>query len=268
MGGKRVGAAAVAARLPFAHAWARARSDVGAPLAFDWPGGPLVAVCGLVAGAGTSTLAYALAEHAARDSTAPVLACEADPTAGGLAALAGAAAPHSFCELAVSVAEGRRPALPFATLPSGLRLIAAAPRRQEFAGAAALRLLRDARAAHGLVVVDCGPVARLEAIPALELATHVLWTLPATPFGVSRARLSLAALAPRLTAAVEAVVAVATVPAAGVRTRELRELAQSRCDRLVLVPHAPALLKRPDASPAKELTPTLADLSTLLRRGA
>jgi MinD-like ATPase involved in chromosome partitioning or flagellar assembly len=268
MGGERVGAAAIAGRLALPRASTSARADVGAPLAFDRPGGPLVAVCGLVPGAGTSTLAYALAERAVRDSAVPVLACEADPTAGGLAALAGAASSSSFSELAVSVAEGRPLAAPFATLPSGLRLIATPPRRKELAGAAALRLLRDARAAHGLVVVDCGSVARPEALPALELATHLLWTLPATPLGVRRARLSLATLAPQLTATVEAVVAVATAPTAGLRAAELRELAQSRCDRLVLVPHTPSLLERPDASPAEELTATLVDLSTLLRRGA
>jgi hypothetical protein len=265
MGGELVGAAAVAARLSLAQS-AGASVAGRSALSFDRVGGPLVAVCGLVAGAGTSTLAYALAERAARDSAAPVLACEADPTAGGLAALADEATPHPLSELAFRLVEGRPPVTPFVTLPSGLRLIASAPRRVALPGAAALPLLRDARAAHGLVVVDCGSLARLEALPALQLATHILWTVPAAPLALKRARPALAALAPRLSAAREALVAVAPTPTARVGARELRELAEPRCDRLVLVPHAPALLHSPRTSPAEELAETLADLATLLRR--
>src|SRR3954453_18174708 len=150
MGGEPVGAAAVTARLRTKRLSGQADSGpVG--LAFDRPGGPLVAVCGLVPGAGTSTLAYALADRAARASAAPVLACEADPTAGGLAALADGATAHSLSDLALRLAAGDPPSAPFATLPSGLRLIAATPRRDALPGVAALPVLRDARAAHGLV---------------------------------------------------------------------------------------------------------------------
>jgi len=265
MGGELVGAAAIAARLPLALAGGTSAPGPSG-LSFDRPGGPLVAVCGLVAGAGTSTLAYALAERAARDSAAPILACEMDPTANGLAALADATTPHSLSELAFQVAEGRPPVAPFVTLPSGLRLIASPPRRRALPGAAALPLLRDARAAHGLVMVDCGSLARLEALPALDLATHILWTVPATPLALKRARRALAELAPRPSPAREALVAIALSPTARVATRELSELAELRCDRLVLVPHASALVQRHDASPADELAETLRDLATLLRR--
>src|SRR5436305_1368767 len=41
-------------------------------LAFERLGGPLVAVCGLAGGAGTTTLALALARQAARESALPV----------------------------------------------------------------------------------------------------------------------------------------------------------------------------------------------------
>jgi hypothetical protein len=256
----------VTARLPLARTSARAEPGAS-PLAFDRPGGPLVAVCGLVPGAGTSTLVYALADQAARVSAAPVLACEADPTAGGLAALAGSASPHSLSELALQVADGQTPAPPFATLPSGLRLIAAIPRRTALPGVAARAVLRDARAAHGLVVVDCGSISRLEALPALELASHVLWTLPATPLGLKRAELALASLTPRLPAALETLVAVAIAPS-GVKTGELRVLAERRFDRLLLVPHTRALIERADADPAEALAPTLVDVATLLRTSA
>jgi hypothetical protein len=49
------------------------------------------------------------------------------------------------------------------------------------------------------------------------------------------------------------------------RVRELRELAQTRADRLVLVPHDPAIA---DGQWADGLTPTLADLATVLRSSA
>jgi hypothetical protein len=235
-------------------------------LVFDEPGGPLVAVCGLVPGAGASTLAYALADRAGIDSSASVLLCDADPSAGGLAALTGAESEHSFAQLALRACEGSPPVRPFATLPGGLRLIATPPRRCALPGVAALSLLRDARAVHGLTVVDCGALAGLECLPALQLATHILWVVPVAPLALRRARAVLAAFAPRPSGATEALVAIDVVGRGGGPGRELRELAAGRADRVVLVPHAQALVETPDASPARELEATLADLATLLRR--
>lgn len=63
-------AAAIAARVGVLRSTPR-RSAKMAALAFDEPGGPLVAVCGLAGGAGTSTLALTLARHAAAVSTGP-----------------------------------------------------------------------------------------------------------------------------------------------------------------------------------------------------
>ena len=57
-------------------------------------------------------------------------------------------------------------------------------------------------------------------------------------------------------------VAVATRRSRLARVRELRELAQTRDDRLVLVPHDPAIAEE---QPADGLVPTLADLATVLR---
>src|SRR5215207_1951792 len=124
MGGERVAAAALTDRLPLPRRRPASHAASSEQLAFHRPGGPLVAVCGLAGGAGTSTLAYLLARRAARHSTVPVLLTELDPR-GGLVALAGAAAPLGLCELARAVDEERPPERPF-TEAAGLRLVASA----------------------------------------------------------------------------------------------------------------------------------------------
>ena len=149
-------AAALAARVPLLNA-RRSEPAVACGLAFDEPGGPLVAVCGLVGGAGTSTLALCLARQAAHESAAPVLLTELDGSSAGLAVLAGHATRARLRELAQQVADGQAPARSFVELEPGLRLLAAPPRRGAETEPEHLRaLLREARAAHGLVVVDCG----------------------------------------------------------------------------------------------------------------
>lgn len=122
-------AAALAIRLP-----ARTRPREGAAaevcgLSFDQPGGPIVAVCGLMGGAGTTTLAWLLARQAARESVAPTLLCESEALAGGLAVLAGAASRTGLGDLARDLAQGiDLQAAPFAQIPGGPRLIATVPR--------------------------------------------------------------------------------------------------------------------------------------------
>ena len=71
----------------------------GCGLRFSRPGGPLVVICGLHGGAGTSTLAYALAAQAAQESPADVLLCETDAAAGDVAALTGVTSPLSLSEI-------------------------------------------------------------------------------------------------------------------------------------------------------------------------
>src|SRR4051812_36549590 len=71
LGGQPMAAAALAARVPLLNA-RRSEAAPACGLAFDEPGGPLVAVCGLVGGAGASTLALCLARQAAHESAAPV----------------------------------------------------------------------------------------------------------------------------------------------------------------------------------------------------
>ena len=148
--------ASLTAHLPLAIGARSARARPGA-LAFDALGGPLVAICGLTGGAGTSTLALLLARQAARDSNAPVLLTEHDAQRPGLAAIAGRATPRPLIALAHDLANERPPVDTFAELDDGLRLIAATPQPVPQVDAASVRaLLDEARAAHGLVVIDCG----------------------------------------------------------------------------------------------------------------
>jgi hypothetical protein len=208
-------------------------------LGFDRLDGPLVAFCGLVGGAGASTLALALARHAAAHGTAPVLLTESSPERGGLAVLTGRGSPLCLRELAGELAAGQQPAEAFVSLESGLRLVAAAPRVAPPPQADQLRRLLDqARAAHGLVVVDCGQPCSDQA-PILESAALIVWALPATTSAVARAQALLAGgLLPRPGSAREVLVASALGPVARGTVRELRRLAKQRCERLALVPHS------------------------------
>src|SRR5215207_10219947 len=99
MGGECMGAAAIAARIARPRTARRDNAPV-CGLAFNELGGPLVALCGLAGGAGTSTLALLLARQAAAESSAPVLLTEADPLRPGLAALTGCATPRPLIALA------------------------------------------------------------------------------------------------------------------------------------------------------------------------
>jgi len=260
-------ATALAVRLPLAVAWPRrARTADVCGLAFDHCGGPLVAVCGLTGGAGTTTLVWRLARQAARESAVPVLACEAEALAGGLAAAAGAGSPIALGDLAAAVAAGERsPNGAFVSLQHGLRLLATAPQSSSAAPASALaRVLSDARAAHGLVVCDCRTLDHPATAPLLAAASHVLWALPATPSALAHAAALIAAEAlPRPGRAREALVAIATRPGPRPSVRALRTLAGERHERLILVPH------NPDADDPKrrgQTAATLTQLATFLRR--
>jgi cellulose biosynthesis protein BcsQ len=263
-----MGAAALTARRPLLGRRPAGTADAGL-LAFHRPGGPLVAVCGLAGGAGTSTLAYLLACQAARRSTVPVLLAELD-AGGGLAAVAGASSPLALCELASAVDAEHAPEQPFAEVASGLRLIASAqPGHISPLPAGALeRLLDDARAAHGLVVVDAGQPTPADADLLLAVADHALLCVPATAAGVRRAELELAGGMLHRAAATgrRALVCAATQPQARTQVRQLRRLAEDRVDRLLLVPHLPRLARGELDEPAFE--PTLTALATILRSRA
>jgi Flp pilus assembly CpaE family ATPase len=233
-------AAAIASR---AHLQRTARhpQSAASALAFDELGGPLVAVCGLAGGAGTSTLALLLAREVAASSTAPILLTETDPLHGGLAALTGRATPHPLIELARHVAEHEAPGKTFAELEPGLRLIAAQPRHcAPVDRDALLGLLAEARAAHGLVTVDCA-TSWMHHSAILAAATHILWSTPATRAGVARAAALLGSdVLPPAGRSLEVLVATAHQPRPPVSIRALRRLANGRCDRLVLIPYSAA----------------------------
>ena len=268
MGGEPVAAAALTDRLPLPRRRTASHAASSEQLAFHRPGGPLVVVCGLAGGAGTSTLAYLLARRAARHSTVPVLLAELE-AGGGLVALAGAASSLGLCELARAVDEERPPERPF-TEAAGLRLVAATqPGAPDPLPVGALeRLLDDARAAHGLVVVDVGQPGAGEAARLLAMADHLLLCMPATAAGVRRAELRLAGgLLRRVgTGNRRALVCAATQQGAPAQVRQLRRLGDGRVDRLLLVPHLPHLARGEVDQPAFE--PTLSALGMILRRRA
>jgi hypothetical protein len=231
-----VGAAALSARIPLAIG-SRTGRAVSCGLAFDALGGPLVAICGLTGGAGTSTLALLIARQAARDSNAPVLLTEHDPQRPGLAAITGRATPRPLVALAQDLANEHAPVDTFAELSDGLRLIAAEPQLVPQVDPAAVHsLLDEARAAHGLVVVDCGTHWTKES-PVLDRATHIIWTLPATPTAVACASVALGTIAPPPGGAREALAAARLMPGRTVSVRALRRVATRRCERLVLIPY-------------------------------
>lgn len=234
-----MGAAAVAGQVGLAQK-IRTRAAAAATLAFDDPGGPVVAVCGLAGGAATSTLALLLAREAARVSAAPILLTEADPQRAGLSVIAGRATPRPLSGLAQELAEDRTPTDAFAELAPGLRLIAANPLATPAADREALGALLDqARDAHGLVVVDCGTSWRADS-PVLAHATHVVWTIPAAPVGLAVGQSQLA-VAPPAGRSPEVLAATAITPQPRVSVRALRTLARSRCRQLVLIPYDQAL---------------------------
>src|SRR5439155_8384071 len=113
---RRVGPAAVSARaVAMPLSWSarrRPRATASDALCFSDPGAPLVAVCGLHGGAGTTTLACLLAEHAAGSSpSGRVLIAEGDARAAELAAHLGASSPLSLMRLAAGRARGEVPAV-------------------------------------------------------------------------------------------------------------------------------------------------------------
>jgi hypothetical protein len=236
-----VGATAIAARIRLPRATAP-RRVAAAALAFDELGGPVVAFCGLTGGAGTSTVALLLAHEVATASAAPILLAEADSHRAGLSVIAGRATPKSLVALAHELAEDRTPTDTFVEIDSGLRLIAAKPEPIATADSNSLgALLNQARDAHGLVVVDCGTSWTADS-RVLAHATHIVWTIPATPLGLAAGQAQLN-LAPPAGRSLEVLTATAITPQPRVSVRALRKLARPRCERLVLIAHDDALAR-------------------------
>ena len=218
-------------------------------LAFDDAGGPLVTVCGLHGGAGTSTLAYLLAAQAARESAGQVMLCEAPGAAGDQARLTRAEATVSLAELAAAVALERAPQS-FWARHHELRVLAAKPRTPPDLAtpAAVAAIVTRAREAHALTVVDAGTARDPYARALLRAATHVIWTVRLEPGAAATAHDLLAsplvgALAARQLLAVRG---DRRVTSAG-EGRALRDVAAQHAERLLRIPRADALAARPPA---------------------
>ena len=218
----------------------------GCGLRFSRPGGPLAVICGLHGGAGTSTLAYALAAQAAEESPATVLLCETDAAAGDVAALTGVTSPFSLSELAGEFAVGRSPAGGTLARAGKLRVIAAAPAAAPAVGdEAVIALMNAARPRHGLTVVDAGTARAPLTRELLRIATHVVWVTVARPGAAQRGRALLSGpLAPAVAARQALVVrGVRRTGGAGARQQaaELRTLADDCCERLVFISDSPGV---------------------------
>jgi hypothetical protein len=215
--------------------------SAGCGLRFERPGGPLAVVCGLHGGAGTSTLAYALAARATHESPGGrVLLCESEAAAGDVASLTAATSPYSLTELAAEYQAHRQPT-GFLARCGELRVIAGAiaPAPSVDDGAIA-GVLNAARRHHALTVVDAGTVRAAGARELLQAATHVLWVTVERPGAVERARHLLAS------SLVPALAARRLLAVRGPRRRREAggkwcDLAEDHCERLVLLPDSPGV---------------------------
>jgi Flp pilus assembly CpaE family ATPase len=249
----------------------RASSPAGRQGALSAPGlcfitmpGPLLVLVGLCGGAGVSTLACLTAATAAAQSEAPVLVCDTGGPTAGLAVYTGVKTPRTLADTAegLAVSEPLSGSL-FAVAEHGLRVIAGEPQfTVDGEKQGVQRVLKDARDAHVLTVVDGGTLARAGDRAALGVASHVAWMLPASDSALTRARRVLARLAPL--SVPELIVARWHSRKAPVR--ELRDLAEERRASLVLMPEVRDLTERPALAVASEAALTLQAIGGLLRR--
>jgi MinD-like ATPase involved in chromosome partitioning or flagellar assembly len=207
--------------------------------------GALLAVCGLCGGAGTSTLAYLIGLFAVRQHPGSVLVCDTGGPSGGLAAYADVTAPRSLLELAELPTAGL-PTECYATTADGLQVLATAPRLTPACRREGVeRVLDQMRAVHALTVVDCGTLTREAEQLVLTRASHVAWVLPATVSGVRRAGAVLEAI--DRVGGRELVIARRDTRDRQATLAQVKALASSRSDTLILVPYLPDLVKAPAA---------------------
>jgi MinD-like ATPase involved in chromosome partitioning or flagellar assembly len=199
--------------------------------------GPLLAVCGLAGGVGTTMLTYLIALAASREWADPILVADTGGPSGALAAYAGVEVPRSLSELAVQLGCGKPlGAGIYATRRDGLRVLASGPDFSSPDVDDQLRaLLAHAREAHSLTVIDCGTLVRRAEQAVAAAATHIAWVLPATRAGVERG-LRILDAAPQLSGK-ELLVARADTQHTKAPLRALRRMAAQRRAPLVLVPH-------------------------------
>jgi Flp pilus assembly CpaE family ATPase len=202
---------------------------------------PLLAVCGIGGGVGTSTLAFLTAAYLQHSAPAPILLCD---TGGPTASLASLTEKHSQLSLpqAASAIAADALGVPlFVSLTAKLRLIAREPDFDDAPDLYGLtRLLGDARSAHPVTIVDCGslqrPVERLVA----EEASSILWVTQGSPVAAKRARALLRSLPLRADREILAVRAGDERDSA--TEHELMSAAGLRGASLVFVPSLPELV--------------------------
>jgi len=206
-------------------------------LSFDAPGGPVVAICGLCGGAGASTLAYTLAAATATRSIQPVFACETSGVTGGLALYARTQPRLSLSEASNQLAAGISPDELVVSSPEGVRVLGSAAQLTDRCNAnGAARILDEAQAAAGLVVLDCGIASREIDRQALSAASHVLWVIPATASGVARGACALERLGESVDGP-QALVARLDRNEDTVAVSRLAELAARWSVEVILFPH-------------------------------
>ena len=228
--------------------------------------GPLLAVCGLVGSAGTTTLAYLVALAAARQLDDPVLVADTGGPSGGLAAIAGVAAPRSLPELASRLATGvpLREGI-YATGPAGVRVLAAGPQFTSSPPDGPLRrILGDARGAHGLTVIDCGTLGREVDRATAAAATHIAWVTLATN-AATDSGLRVLDAAPYMPGK-ELLIARRELRQPKAPLKELRRIAAQRGAPLVVVPHLGSLIHGRAERAAEEAQVALQAILGLVRR--
>ena len=233
-------------------------------LAFTSTPGPLLMIVGLCGGAGATTLAYLIAATAARQSRPPVLVCDTGGPTAGLSTYTGVQSPRTLAETSQLLADG----LPcggelFVEAERRLRVIAGAPQFTLTGDAEAIHhILRDARDAHALTVIDGGTLSRTAEHAALAVATHVAWMLPASESALTRARCTLGRIAPLG----RPEIIIARGERGNPPMRALKELADSRRAPLILMPYLPALSARQPPEVSEEAMLTLQAIGGVLQR--
>jgi MinD-like ATPase involved in chromosome partitioning or flagellar assembly len=224
-----------------------------------------MAICGLVPGAGTTTLSVLVASGVAQERGSPVLLCDAG--SNGIAARVGASSPRSLAGVANAIAADE--ALDdgvFVDVGPCLRLIAASSDDALDANPDGLcRVLSDARHAHQLTVVDCGTGTKSIERTVLALATEVVWTLPVNEEGPVAA-MSVLERHPVRSTRNEIVAAVADRELSAVPFEVLDQVAGARQAPLVFVPQMPPFSGPPDDAALDYASAALDAVDTVIRR--
>ncbi len=196
---------------------------------------PLVAVCGIGGGVGTSTLTFLTAMYVQSFASAPILLCDTGGPSASLALLAERESKLSLPQAASAIAADALGAPLFVSVTAKLRLIACEPQLDDPPDLDGLdRLLFDARSAHPLTIVDCGTLQRPVERAAAEQASSIVWVAEGSPAGARRAQSALRSLP--LNAHKEILAVCASEERDRAVEHELMRAAELRGASLVFVP--------------------------------